>query len=118
MTTPSNPVKTMTKKELALTLSSRCKIPANVARVAVNEAVAEMVAHLMTPGNRIEFRGFVSLVSRVMPGRVARNPRKPQERHNVPPKIRLKCITSPHFNLHTSTHTMPCPSGVGGNPGQ
>lgn len=118
MRPPRDPVKTLTKKELALTLSSRCKIPANVARIAVNEAVAEMVAHLMTPGNRIEFRGFVSLVSRVMPARVARNPRKPQERHNVPPKIRLKCITSPHFNLHTFTAAMPCPSGGGDNPGQ
>ena len=55
MTTPRNPVKTMTKKELALTLSSRCKIPANVARVAVNEAVAEMVARIRTyiPGYQL-----------------------------------------------------------------
>jgi len=113
-----NPVNTLTKKELAMTVAARCGIPYLVAHRAITEAVAEVSAHLATPGNRIKFKGFIALVSRVMPGRVARNPRKPQERHNVPPKIRLKCITSPHFNLHTSTHTMPCPSGVGGNPGQ
>jgi len=119
MTTPRNPVKTLTKKELALTISIRCKIPYLVARRAINETLAEMAAHLSTPGNRVSFRRFGILRSCIAAPRRTVNRLAPGGFIEVPARNRVRWKQSPQLRIeHTSGPTMPCPSGGACNPGQ
>ena len=119
MTHHRNNVTTLTKKELALTVASRCNITYNTARRAVNEAIAEMAAQLSTPGNRIEFRGFGILHSCIASPRRTVNRLAPGGFIDVPARNRVRWRQSPLLRLeHTSGTTMPCPSGGACNPGQ
>lgn len=106
-------ITTLTRTEIADTIADRFGITRRMARDAMYQAVREIAAHLMTPGNRVEIRGLGTITTTVCPSRRVQNPQRPGVWFMSKPRLRLKYVQS-----HTFTNTMPCPSGVGDKPGQ
>lgn len=104
---------TLTKNEIADTIAARLGVTQRKARDAMYQAVCEIAAHLMTPGNRVEIRGLGTITTTICPSRRVQNPQRPGVWFMSKPRLRLKYVQS-----HTFTNTMPCPSGVGDKPGQ